>query len=117
MSNAPPFPILDPTPKSRCADIGPGDPIPASYVRLKDFGEPAANYLGYAARKGYVPAAKVRRTDGDRNGPVYVHRLAAMHYLNRVHPYLVPAGPAAGGSPLFQGLRRWWNRLIGRAPR
>lgn len=112
MSNAPPFPILDPTPKSRCSDVAPGDPIPAGYVRLKDFGEPAANYLGYAARKGYVPGVKVRRTADDRNGPVYVHRLEALRYLNRVHPYLVPAGPGGWFARFCRWLRLANSRLF-----
>lgn len=112
MSNAPPFPILDPTPKSRCADIGPGDPIPASYVRLKDFGEPAAHYLGYAARKGYVPAVKVRRTDGDRNGPVYVDRLAALRYLNRLHPDIAKTGSGHWLARFFRWLRLANSRLF-----
>ena len=121
--------VLPPIAPATYRDLSHTDPIPADFVRIKDFGAPAAGYLGYAARMGYVPGVKVRRQSSDRNGPVYVDRKSALRYLRRVHPQLFGPGRAAGVSPLFQAetgdsrpplavvawLRRVWNRLIGRA--
>jgi hypothetical protein len=107
-----PLPNLDPTPRPR-TEIGPDDPLLEGFVRLRDFGAPAAGRLGYACRMGYLPAVKVRRKNGDRNGPVYVDRQSALRYLNRRHPDLAINFPIDRPFPRQQGFLNRIKAFLG----